>query len=137
MIADPFICDQTGPEALRAGYYEIQRWRSNKVPLPVRIWFGVPADPLTGEPLDRSPRWQIAVGGVLLDGDPVIIGGATFAELSDVWPRCGRHPISADDHDYMVGRAAWAASHDPLDPYGSDSGRIDPITARLPMEAAS
>lgn len=137
MIADPYNPFPAGPEALREGYYQIERWRRGKVPVPVRIWFGVPADPLTGEPLDRSPRWQVMVGGVLIGDEPVIIGGVTISELADFWPQCARHPITVEDHDYMVGRAAWSVRHDPLDPYGSDSGRIDLMTAPLPMASAS
>lgn len=52
----------------------------------LKVWHGMPADPITGELLDRSPRWQCEFNGALSDeperwllhfepdGSPVIAG---------------------------------------------------------------
>ena len=42
------------------GFYRM-RLRSGGQPVGVRVWFGPPADPVTGEELDRSWRWQATV----------------------------------------------------------------------------
>lgn len=134
MIPDPFLRERSEADALVEGCFLLQRWRSARVPLPIRIWWGPPLDPDTGEEMDRSPRWQIAVGGVLLlDDQPVEISGATIVNLSDIWPQALSHPIERARYEYLIARADWAADYDVNDPYGSTSGRIDPMTASLPL----
>lgn len=134
MLPEPWRADQGGVAPVAEGYYQITRWRSERVPIPFRVWYGPPADPETDEILDRSPRWQIAVGGNVLDSlDPVTIGGFAIENLEDLWPRFSAERITKGEHDFMVARAAWASEHDETDPYGSSSGRIDPMTVRLPM----
>lgn len=131
MITDPFIRCQTGPERLIEGFYLISRRRANRVDMPVRIWFGAPIDE-DGNELDRSPRWQVMVCGVLLD-QSIHIGGIAIDTVADIWPACADAPITRDDYDYRIARAAWAAENDPHDPFGSPAGRIDPMTAPLPF----
>lgn len=137
MIPDPYIRDQTGPGALVEGYYLIQRRRQNRVALPVRVWFGPPADPETGEDLDRSPRWQIAIAGQLINEnenwDAMRVGNQTIGSLDEFWPACTRSPIDADEYRYRLERAAWAGEHDPNDPFGDTAARIDPMRATLPF----
>lgn len=64
---------------IRTGFYEIsfKEWQNNKVVrerwLPIKIWYGPPHDPDTGEEMDRSWRWQC-----LLDGKE--------ADWYDIWP---------------------------------------------------
>lgn len=134
MLPDPWLRDPFGATPLVEGFYQITRWRSKRVPIPFRVWWGPPADPETGELLDRSPRWQISVGGnVLEDLQPVTIGGFAIETIDDLWPRFAADRITAGEHDFMVARASWASEHDETDPYGSSSGKIDPMTVRLPM----
>lgn len=133
MIVDRFIRDQASADALREGYYLIQRRRSRRVDIPMRIWFGPPVDPETGEEMDRSPRWQISVAGVLIDDEPVNIGGMTFNDASDLWPAVGQSPTTEADYLFRIARQDWAAAHDPDDPLGSPGSRIDPFTAPLPF----
>lgn len=131
MIDDPFRRVQDGADALVEGYYLIQRRRARRVDIPVRVWFGAPRDPDTGEELDRSPRWQITLAGAAFD-EPLTLGGITFSAVTDFWPACALEPIDAADHDFRVERAAWAQQHDPDDALATPGGRIDPMTARLP-----
>jgi len=59
MIPDPHIRERGGADPLIEGYYLIRLDRARRVSVPVRVWYGPPNDPETGEPLDRSHRWQI------------------------------------------------------------------------------
>lgn len=118
---------------MQEGFWLIQRRRALRVDMPVRIWFGQPDDPVTGEPIDRSPRWRIQIGGVDLDEEPLTIGGITFTALSDFWPACMREPIDEPDYRFRIERQEWAAEYDPFDPFGETGGRIDAMTATLPF----
>lgn len=132
MIADAFTRIQTGADALVEGHYLIILARSRRVDIPVRVWFGPPCDPDTGEEMDRSPRWQVKVGFDMLAGEPVRVGPLRIEALSDIWPACARNPIDEAEYRYRMERASWAAQYDPEDPHGTVGGRIDPMTARLP-----
>ncbi|MDC7810533.1 hypothetical protein [Sphingomonas koreensis] len=98
----------------------------------MHIWFGRPIDE-DGAELDRSPRWQVMVAGMLLDIDPLTIGGREIESLSDIWPACATEPIEEAEYRYRIERAEWAAAYDPSDPFGMPSGKIDPLTAPLPF----
>lgn len=132
MIHDPYIRERGGADPLIEGYYLIRLDRSRRVSIPVRIWFGAPCDPETGEELDRAPRWQIKIGFQLLDDQPLNIGGVRINELIDVWPTCARNPIDEIDWRFRLERAEWATDHDDSDPYSQLGGRIDPMTCSLP-----
>ncbi|MBX9814054.1 MAG: hypothetical protein K2X76_05070 [Sphingomonas sp.] len=133
MIPDPLIQARASADGLVAGFYLLPRRRAGRVDLPVRIWFGPPEDE-DGTPLDRSPRWQVAIAGTVLDFyEPVRLGGMTISALDDVWPACAAHPIDEADYRYRIARQDYAAAHDPEDPFGTPGARIDPMTARLPF----
>lgn len=61
----------------------------------VRIWFGPPHDPVTGEELDRSWRWQAH-----FNGEPV--------DFDRVWPACTGEPITQIDYSRLCARTEWA-----------------------------
>ncbi len=81
---------------------------------PVRIWHGPPADPVTGELLDRSPRWQATIRGEPYDGDVI-----------ELWTRCAGNPISRVEYDYQVAMHAHATEHEPDMPEAAPKSRID------------
>lgn len=134
IIPDPWVRDRDGADALCEGHYLIQRRRSDRVDMPVRIWFGPPIDE-DGAELDRSPRWQLAICGVVID-TPTRIGGIWIETIADVWPACASEPITPDDYAFRIARQSWAALNDPDDPFGTPAGRIDPMTAPLPFLGA-
>lgn len=153
MIQDLYIRDQDGADALEEGFFLLTKHRSGRVSVPVRIWFGPPEDPETrrrwvsGEqrweyvpiaerrPLDRSPRWQVEINGVLAGDpdEPAMISGRPVDDIGDVWPVCKREPIDRVEYEYRVARADHAEQHDPDDPFGGTGAKIDPMTARLPF----
>ncbi len=130
MIPDAFHFERTGADPLIAGHYLVRR--GGRVDIPVRIWFGPPVDPETGEELDRSPRWQVQVGFDRLEEEPVRVGGIWIEDLTDVWPSCGRFPVDEADYAYRMERATWSAQYDPDDAHAEVGGRIDPMTCTLP-----
>ncbi len=130
---DPAVFDPqwAGPDAPRAGFYSLER--RNKVPLPVKVWFGQPVD-LEGEPgatLDRSPRWQIMVADRLID--PRTKEREWDLEWEDVWPACSGDPISESEYRYRMARVDHAkTAGSQHDPWGKRTGRIDLLTAPIP-----
>lgn len=86
----------------------------------VRIWHGPPLDPVTGEELDRSPRWQAE-----FNGEPI--------DFNRVWPVCIGDPITADDYAFYVQRTAWAREHAPDSAYAERGRKIDPLSLDTPL----
>lgn len=83
-----------------------------------RLWYGVPADPLTGEPLDRSPRWQALRAG-------------NECALNDLWPWCHGNEIDKAEYNYLLSVEKWAVNapdapeHDPRK--AIDLNKLQPI----------
>lgn len=107
------------PDTPIAGFYQM-KLRSGGVMVGVRIWHGPPLDPLTGEELDRSWRWQASING-------------RPAELDDVWPKCAAEPIDEQEHAYLTERQRWAEAHAPESPQANPKQRVDLLTAPLPF----
>ncbi len=102
-----------------AGYYR-HRMRSGGVYGVVRIWHGPPRDPVTGEVMDRSWRWQAEFNGELVP-------------LDDVWPVCAGKPVAEADYRRSINRQTWARSNAPSSAYADPRARYDPFTAPLPF----
>lgn len=105
------------PDTPIAGYYRT-RLRSGGVYCGVRIWHGAPLDPVTGEELDRSPRWQ-----ALVNGEPVLI--------ERVWPRCAADRISEADYRHYCRTQDWAREHAPDTGLADPTKRLDPLTTPM------
>ena len=93
-----------------AGFYWT-RVVKNGPRVPVKIWFGRPRDPLTGEMLDRSPRWQALRNGGEID---VFI----------VWPFVYGCEITEEDYDHMLAVFKWAVDHAPEEPVATPGSAI-------------
>lgn len=102
-----------------AGFYR-HRLRAGAVRGGVRIWFGPPHDPVTGEVLDRSYRWQAE-----FDGEPV--------DIDDVWPVCGKHPITETEYHERVYRKRWAQQNAPDSAFADRTARYDPLSSLTPL----
>lgn len=101
------------------GHYRT-KLRGGGVMVGVRIWFGPPADPVTGEELDRSWRWQAEANG-------------EYVEIDDVWPVCAKQPISEADYYEYRAKQRWAQKHAPASAYADPRRRNDPLTSLLPF----
>jgi hypothetical protein len=129
MIPDPFVQHRAGADPLIAGYYLLQL--ANRAALPVRVWFGPPLDPETGEELERAHRWQIQIGFQLLEDAPMRIGEIWFNDITDVWPVAAKVEIDEAEWRFRLERAEWASSYDPNDAMGNLGRRFDPMTVTL------
>ncbi len=101
------------------GFYRYRLVRGGH-PVGVRIFYGAPRDPVTGEEMDRSWRWQATANNAPID-------------LERVWPMCGREPIDEAEHDYLAARQAWAAQHAPDAPEADPRRPIDLLSCALPI----
>ncbi|CDO37621.1 hypothetical protein [Novosphingobium sp. KN65.2] len=102
-----------------AGFYRI-RLRSGAVKAAIRIWFGPPHDPVTGEILDRSYRWQATA-----NGEPV--------DFDRVWPACAKDVLTKQEYDHLIGRHKWAREHAPKSAYADNSRKYDPLSRDTPL----
>lgn len=106
-------------ETPTAGWYRYHLVKGGS-PVAIKVWFGPPHDPVTGEELDRSYRWQASCNGELID-------------LSQVWPMCGRDPIDEAEARYLIGLQAWARQHAPNSPQADPRKKIDLLDPSTPL----
>lgn len=102
-----------------AGFYRY-RLRSGAVYGVARIWYGPPKDPLTGEEMDRSWRWQAEFNGEYID-------------LDRVWPACGRQPVDEAEYRRAIKQQAWAREHAPNSAYADSKRKVDLLSTRTPL----
>lgn len=102
-----------------AGFYRA-RLRSGGIRGGVRLWYGPPHDPVTGEEMDRSWRWQAEFNG-------------EFVEFDRVWPACAADPISEADYRHYCARRKWAEQHAPDSAYADSRKRHDPLAPEAPL----
>jgi hypothetical protein len=106
--------------APQAGFFR-HRLVSRGVFVGVRIYFDQPVDPVTGERLDRSYRWQCDV-----DGEP-------FADWDRIWPGCTGDPISESEYQTICTRRAWARENAPKSGYAEPSRKLDLLSSETPL----
>lgn len=111
--------DGFDPDTPVEGYYRT-RLRMGGIFVGIRIWYGAPLDPETGDELDRSWRWQ-----ALANGEPVL--------LERVWPRCAGDPIDAAEYQYLASVQTWAKQNAPNSPQANPMRWINPLTAPTPF----
>jgi hypothetical protein len=102
------------PDQPIEGYYRM-RLKMGGAFVGVRIWYGAPLDPETGEEMDRSWRWQALVND-------------EHVPLERAWPKCGADPISEDDYRHLANLQRWARTHAP------DSAIADPRRLAHPLD---
>ncbi|WP_374139447.1 hypothetical protein [Sphingomonas sp.] len=104
------------PDIPVAGHYRT-RLRSGGVAVAIRIWFGPPIEPWTGEEMDRAPRWNATANG-------------EWIEVSEVWPRCADEPISAAEAEHLTSLQRWGAEHGHA-ALANPRKRLDPLSTPL------
>lgn len=102
-----------------AGFYRF-RLHAGAVRGVVKVWHGPPNDPVTGEVLDRSWRWQAR-----LNGEPI--------DFDQVWPVCAKEPVSEDDYRRACVRQEWARQHAPDSAFADPRVRHDPLSTSTPL----
>lgn len=103
-----------------AGFFKIKLSRET-VLRAVRIWHGPPADPVTGELLDRSWRWQAELDdGALVDFDRA-------------WPACAKDPIDEAEWKRCKARTDWAREHAADSAYAERGVKIDLLSRSNPL----
>lgn len=99
------------------GFYRCQLVKDGPY-VGVKIWFGPPNDPVTGEPLDRSPRFQADVNG-------------RHYALELIWPNRLGEEISRQQYLALCAEHQRGAH--------SEAGgvdvhrRVNPLTVNLPI----
>ena len=113
------------------GHYEV-RLRKGGPPVGARIAFMAPDDPITGEPLDRSYRHRLWIGGreVQNDGTPSGVNPATGRwrrGFLDVLWNTALHctPIDETRYRYLVSVHEWAVQHAPHRPEANPRQRVN------------
>lgn len=119
-----------GADDFAAGFYRFER--RGHVPVPVRAWFGPPADPNTGEQLERSWRWQFEFAGLALETYAHHVGFEAESILAAFWPASRDNTITRSEYEFLLDTAAWARANDPASPFSSARGKVDLLSASLP-----
>lgn len=99
------------------GFYRM-KLRSGGVLVGIRLWFGPPHDPITGEEMDRSWRWQAEANGEEID-------------FLRVWPVCADDPITEAEYQDYTKRQKWAQQNAPETAFADPRRPHDPLTALL------
>lgn len=102
-----------------AGHYRC-RVGAATVKGAVRIWFGPPHDPVTGEELDRSWRWQAT-----FDGEPI--------DFDRVWPACAADVLTEQEYQFLINRREWAKKHAPESAHARIGRKYDPLSTSEPL----
>lgn len=114
------------PDRFVEGFYLFER--SGCVGLPVRVWFGPPLDLESGGEMDRAPRWQFQISGVLLL-DERVERDLVPAPLEAIWPGVAGSRIEESEYLYRLARIEHARTYRPDDPFADKRGRVDWMTA--------
>lgn len=101
----------------REGYYRT-RLVGGGVKVGIFIWYGPPFDPVSGEEMDRSHRWQAHCNGHYID-------------IDRVWPACAGDPIDRAEYVYLTSLQAWGKEHAPQSPQANPNRKIDLLTAPI------
>lgn len=108
--------DVTEPEP---GFFRM-KLRGGGVLVGIRIWHGAPRDPVTGDEMDRSWRWQAEC-----NGEPI--------DFERVWPQCAGDPITEAEYRAYSQRQRWAREKAPKSAYADPGRRLDLLSASNPL----
>jgi hypothetical protein len=104
-----------------AGFFR-HRLARGTVVCGVEIRFGAPLDPVTGEELDRTPRWM------------AFVDGEYFDDWNRIWPACTGSPITEAEYRALIARREWARQHAPESAYAEVGRRVDPLSRATPLQ---
>lgn len=101
------------------GYYRT-KLVSGGLFVGIFIWYGPPFDPVSGEEMDRSHRWQAHCNGQYID-------------IDRVWPGCGGDPIDRAEYCHLTSLQDWGREHAPKSPQANPFKPVDLLTAPMPF----
>lgn len=113
----PVQAEGFNPDVPVAGFYRAKLVKGGML-VGIRIWFGAPLDPVTGEELDRSHRWQA-------------LANDRYVELERVWPGCGGDPITEREYRFLAAQQDWGVQHAPDSAQADPTRRVDPLNSTI------
>ncbi len=102
-----------------AGFYKLRLVKGGRM-VGVTVWYGPPADPITGELLDRSHRWQIEVEGALVDDR---------RRMRSLWSRCRSNPITGPEYSQLCETRRWGDKWAPDGPEANPDKASDLLSS--------
>lgn len=118
-------------DTITPGFYETRLVKGGP-PVPARIAFLPPDDPVTGEPLDRSYRFRMWICGreVIDDGRPTVrdpeTGRTRRGFLDRLWGLAlNGTPIDEHRYQYLLDAHSWEVEHRPDLPGANPHERVD------------
>jgi hypothetical protein len=99
----------------QAGFYW-RRFVRGGPKVAVKLWHGAPLDPVTGEELDRSHRWQAMVDGKHITEETAVL---------EAWISCAGNPITEAEYKTILAKAGDAAYAEPSAPEANPHNRVD------------
>ena len=106
-----------GSDVPVSGFYR-GKLRSGGALCGFHIWYGAPLDPLTGEELDRSHRWQAHCNG-------------EYVEIEDVWPYGVQLQITEIAYNKHCQQQRWAKDNAPQSALADPRRKSNPITSPI------
>lgn len=106
-------------DEIQPGYYETRLIKGGP-PVGVRITYGPPVDPLTGEEMDRSWRYRVFVQGKERPDD----GEARWLDFLWNVAICADR-IDEDRYNYLVATHEWEVEYRPDLPAASPRQVVD------------
>lgn len=118
--------DVSAPEE---GYWRY-RLGSGQPYIGVRVLFGPPTDPWTGEELDRSYRWQVEIMG-----DRYTPSGESH-DFSRHWPACANPENAITEAEYLayIAKREWARKHAPNSSFAETGRKRDLLSLDEPPQ---
>lgn len=100
------------------GFYRF-RLKRGAPPVGIRIYFGLPLEPWTGEVMDRAPCWNARMN-------------AAWIDIDRVWPAAMKEPIDEAEYRFLAQAANYAVRNDAYDPRAQPHKAVDWSTASVP-----
>ena len=94
-----------------AGYYR-RKLVSGGVDVAIKIWYGFPYHPETGDISERRWGWHALRDGELVD-------------VFECWPGCSGARITEDEYNFMLADAEHCRQYIPSDPKARPRERIE------------
>jgi hypothetical protein len=110
------------------GYWRY-RLGSGQPFIGIRIVFGPPLDPYTGEEIDRGWRWQVEI-----QGDRYLPTGESH-DFNRHWPACAQpeNVITEAEYHGYIAKQRWAREHAPNSSYAELGRKRDLLSLSEPM----